>query len=482
MHRCIYGEALKEEIKLVNQKKEQASNMRITLNQTFPLTIKRLGINGEGVGYFKRQVVFVPGALPGEEIVVEATKVLPKFAEGKIRKIRIASKERVTPPCPVYEECGGCQLQHLSYNGQLDGKRDILIQSLERHTKWDPSQMTIHPTLGMNDPWRYRNKSQFQVSEKNGKVIAGLYELNSHKLINIPECIVQHPATTKATNVVKQILQDLRISPYNEKSKKGIVRTIVTRVGVETGEVQVALVTANKELPKKELFLAEMKNRLPEVVSIIQNVNDRNTSLIFGDETILLAGKEAIKEKLQEYTYELSARAFFQLNPSQTVKLYNEAKKAADLTGKEKVVDAYCGVGTIGLWLSQGAHEIRGMDIIEESIQDARQNAENKGLKNTTYEVGTAEKWLAKWQAEGFKPDVIVVDPPRTGLGESLIHSIKQAKPSKVVYISCNPSTLAKDLTLLSSLYNISYIQPVDMFPQTAQVESVTQLVLKVSN
>lgn len=458
--------------------KEQTAKVQV--KQTFPLTIKRLGINGEGVGYFKKQVVFVPGALPGEEVVVEATKVQPKYAEAKIKKIRKRSEFRVQPQCPVYEECGGCQLQHLSYDGQLKEKRDIVIQALERHTRLQTDELDIRETIGMDNPWNYRNKSQFQVGQKDGQILAGLYGMNSHHLINIDQCVVQHPKTNKAIGTVKKVLQKLQIPIYNEKSRKGIVRTIVARVGVQTGELQIVLITAKKELPKKEQFVEEIKKRLPEVKSVMQNINGEKTSLIFGNETVHLAGNDFIQETLGDLSFELSARTFFQLNPEQTVKLYNEAKKAAALTGKEKVVDAYCGVGTIGLWVADGAAEVRGMDVIRESIQDAKKNAARHGISHAKYVTGKAETILPKWTKEGWVPDVIIVDPPRTGLDEQLLRTILKVKPKKVVYVSCNPSTLAKDIDVLSKKYKVNYIQPVDMFPQTSNVEVVTRLELKM--
>lgn len=458
-------------------KKEKT--LLIKEKQQFPLTIKRLGINGEGVGYFKKQVVFVPGALPGEEVVVEVTKAHPKYAEAIVKKVRKRSEHRVKAPCIVYEQCGGCQLQHLEYSQQLKEKRDILIQALERHTRFKIEEMDIRETIGMDNPWHYRNKSQFQLGEDHGKVIAGMYSIDSHRLINIPECIVQQPVTNKVTNVVKQILADFKVPIYNEKTRKGIVRTIVTRVGVETGQVQIMLVTAKKELPRKDVIISEIKKRLPEVVSIMQNINPKKTSIILGDETIHLSGENIVEERLEEFTYELSARAFFQLNPVQTVKLYNQVKEAAGLTGKEKIVDAYCGVGTIGLWLADGAEEIRGMDIIPEGIEDAKKNAKKHGVGNAHYFTGKAEELMPKWVKEGWQPDVVVVDPPRTGCDSKFLETILKVNPKKFVYVSCNPSTLAKDLQVLSSKYKVEYLQPVDMFPQTAHVESVTQLLLK---
>ncbi|WP_071396132.1 23S rRNA (uracil(1939)-C(5))-methyltransferase RlmD [Bacillus tuaregi] len=452
---------------------QKAQDVKIELNQTFPLTIKRIGINGEGVGYFKRKVVFVPGALPGEEVVVEAIKVHPKFTEAKIKSIRKKSEFRVEPLCPVYEECGGCQLQHLRYDQQLKEKRDIVIQSFERHAKLQMEQIDIKETLGMENPWNYRNKSQFQVANKDGKVLAGLYGMNSHSLIHIDQCTVQHPKTNKAIGTVRKVLQKLEIPIYNERTGKGVVRTIVARVGIQTGELQIVLITAKSELPKKEQLIEEIKKRLPNVKSIMQNINGQKTSLIFGEKTVNLEGKEFIQETLGDLNFELSARTFFQLNPEQTVNLYNEVKKAAELTGTEKVVDAYCGVGTIGLWVADKAAEIRGMDVIPESIEDAKKNAARHGIKHAKYVTGKAEVILPKWAKEGWKPDVIIVDPPRTGLDHELLKTILTIKPKKLIYVSCNPSTLAKDIHVLTAKYKVEYIQPVDMFPQTSHVECV---------
>ncbi|MGE7675313.1 23S rRNA (uracil(1939)-C(5))-methyltransferase RlmD [Lysinibacillus sp. NPDC094403] len=449
------------------------------VGQKFPLTIKRLGINGEGVGFYKRNVVFVKGAIPGEEITAQVTKTQRNFAEAEILNIRKASKYRQEAPCPVYNECGGCQLQHMTYEKQLIEKRDIVVQALERYAKPLANAVEVRKTLGMDNPWNYRNKSQYQVRKEGKRVYAGLFAEGSNKLLNINDCLVQHPITSKITVATRKILQKLNITIYDGRSLDGLVRTIVVRTGIRTDETQVVLVTTRKEIPHLAELIARIKKIDPSIVSIAQNINREKTSLIFGDETIVLDGKETIHEELGELAFDLSARAFFQLNPTQTVHLYDEIKKAAALTGKETVVDAYCGVGTIGLWLADKAKEVRGMDVIPESIQDARKNARNHGFKHTKYAVGTAESVLAKWRKEGFTPDVITVDPPRTGLAPEFIRTVLKLKPKRFVYTSCNPSTLAKDLNELSKLYDVEYIQPVDMFAQTAQVECVAKLVLK---
>lgn len=446
--------------------------------KTVLVTIKRLGINGEGVGFYKKKIIFIPGALPNEEVFVRITKEHPKFLEGELVRVKTKSNERIKPACTIYEKCGGCQLQHMTYAAQLKAKKDIVKQAFERYTSI--KNLPIHDTIGMDEPWNYRNKSQLQIGEKKGNYMAGLYAAKSHQLIELTNCPVQHPDTNKVTEKVKRILQQLRIPVYKERTHSGIVRTVVVRTSFYTKEVQVVIVTATKILPKKEKIITEITRQLPNVTSIVQNINTEKTSVIFGNETIVLAGNETITEKLGSFSFDLSARAFFQLNPVQTVTLYNEAKKVAQLTGNEKVVDAYCGVGTIGLWLADGAKEVRGMDVIKESVMDAQENMKKHGVEHATYVVGKAETWLPKWKKEGFDPDVIVVDPPRTGCDKTFLQTVIDMNPKRFVYVSCNPSTLAKDVDyLMKRGFELKSVQPVDMFPQTAHVECVSQIVLK---
>ncbi|GED67730.1 tRNA (uracil-5-)-methyltransferase [Brevibacillus reuszeri] len=450
---------------------------KLTVGQQMTLTIKSLGINGEGIGYFKRKIVFVDKALPGEVIHAQVTEVKEKYATARLLKVVEKSPARTKAPCPVYEECGGCSLQHMDYKAQLASKQELVLESLRKYARLETPP--VAPTIGMDNPWGYRNKAQFQVGKRDGKLVAGLYQTGTHQLVDLETCQVQHEATTAIVRTAKQVIQELGIPVYEERKRTGVIRTVVARVAFATGETQLTLVTATNEIPRVKELVMELRSRLPELVSIVQNVNAQKTSVIFGDTTRELWGRPYIAEKLGELSFDLSARAFFQLNPEQTHKLYDEVKKAAGLTGSELLLDLYCGTGTISLWLAPFAREVRGIELIPEAVEDARKNAERNQAANAQFHVGRAEVLMPKWAKQGVKPDVVVVDPPRTGLDDALIRSLLEVMPKKIVYVSCNPSTLAKDIGKLLAKYELKHVQPVDMFPHTAHVECVSLLKLK---
>ncbi|AVK63860.1 23S rRNA (uracil(1939)-C(5))-methyltransferase RlmD [Lactobacillus sp. CBA3606] len=447
----------------------------VQLGQRFPLTIHRLGINGEGIGYYKHVITFVKGALPDEVVVAEVTAVHPRYLEAKIHKLRQASPDRVAPRDAYAGHVGGFELEHLAYPAQLRFKQDLIRQALEKYRPADYQHYDVRPTIGMENPYGYRNKAQFQVRVIDGHVAAGLYQENSHDLVDLPTCSVQMPVTMTVMRKIVQWLEELAVPIYDEASNSGIVKTIVVRAAAATDDVQLVLITNTPKLPKKHQLLMKIAAELPMVVSVMQNVNIGKTSLIWGDQTTLLAGKTTITEELDGLTFELSARAFFQLNPEQTQKLYSLTRTALDLAPHETLVDAYSGVGTIGLSLADVAYEVRGMDTIPAAVTDANENAKRNHITNAQYTVGAAETLLPQWLASGFEPDAMVVDPPRTGLDDVLLDTILQSAPEKLVYISCNPSTLAQDLRQLTRGYQVDYIQSIDMFPQTARCEAVVR-------
>lgn len=442
------------------------------------VTIKRIGINGEGVGYYKRKAVFVQGALPCEVVKVKVTRAEAGYLNASIVEIEKKSPDRRQPPCPVYEECGGCQLQHMTYEAQLRAKEELVREAFQRYAGIE--KLPMRPILGMDNPWGYRNKAQLQTGRLGEDIVTGLYAAGSHRLVDITGCEVQHPAVNEVIDGAKAVLKELNIPIYNERTREGAVRTIVARVGQASGVVQLTLITAVDRLPDARRLVQRLREKLPMVKTIAQNVNKGKSPLIFGERTTVLWGEERLEETLGDVRFSLSPRAFFQLNPEQTVKLYNAAKEAAGLTGEELVVDAYCGTGTIGMWLASGAREVRGIELIPEAVCDARDNAKASGIDNARFFEGRAEELLPQWVAQGVRPDVVVVDPPRTGCELPLLQAIGKARPKRLVYVSCNPSTLAKDCkVLLDGGYRLEWVQPVDMFPQTSHVECCSLLVRK---
>lgn len=456
----------------------KGSAIQLRKGQVIVLPIRRLGINGEGVGHYEKQVVFVDGAIPGERVLVRVTKVERHFARAKLLRIQKRSAYRVKPPCPIYESCGGCQLQHIDSRLQRRLKRELVEEALRRYTGL--TEIPIETTVMMEEPWKYRNKAQLPLKKIGNQVAMGMFSAQSHHLVNMRDCLVQHPLINQTLEVARKIVERLGISIYDEKKHQGILRHLVARIAFATEEIQLVLVTRLSSFPQEKALVQEVQRHLPKVTSLVLNHNPDRTSRVFGEQSRLLWGKEKLEERLGNLSFLLSSRAFFQLNPIQTIKLYDEVKKVAQLTGKETVVDAYCGVGTIGLWLADQAKEVLGMDTIPEAIEDAKENAQRNGIKNASYYVGEAEKWLPRWVNEGKKLDVIIVDPPRTGLEKTLLDALVRVKAKRIVYVSCNPSTLAKDLRhLLQGGYALQRVVPLDMFPQTSHVECVALLTRK---
>lgn len=447
-------------------------------NKDYEIYIDGFGSMGEGIGKIDNFTVFVKGAVKGEKVKAKITKVNKNFAFGRVMEIVEKSKDRVEPICPAYKRCGGCQMQHLSYEAQLEFKKQKVIDCIERIGKIKMDSVTVHDTIGMEPPYYYRNKVQLPVGEKNGEVQIGFYAERSHEIINIDKCYIQFEAANGIIKLVKEWMNKFKIQGYDEETGKGTLRHIMIRKGFKTNQIMLVLVTVNEALPYKKELIESITQNIDGITGIIQNINRKKTNVILGDKEITLWGDKEIQDYIGEFKFNISSKSFFQVNPVQTEKLYAAALKYAGLTGNEVVFDAYCGTGTISLFLSQNAKMVYGVEIIPEAIENAKINATQNKVTNAEFIVGKSEEEIPKLIERGIKPEIVVVDPPRKGCEKVLLESIANAGPRTIVYVSCDPATLARDLGILSELgYEVKEVQPVDMFPATGHVETVVRIV-----
>ena len=445
-------------------------------NEYYDVKIESLTHDGLGVARVDGFPVFVANALVGEEINMKVTLVKKTYAFGRAVDYFVTSGERVKPECGIYKQCGGCQVQHLSYEGQLKMKHDTVVNHLKRIGHIEDAN--VLPTIGMQNPSRYRNKTQVPFGYADGKVVAGFYQKRSHEIINMQSCLIQTDISDQIVETMRQLCQELEIDPYNESLNLGVLRHVIVRVGFKTEEIMVTLVTRTHEIPNSELLIQRLVSKYPKIKSIAQNVNPKVTNVIFGDVTRILYGEPYIYDEMNGIRFAISPRSFYQVNPIQTETLYSKAVEYAQLSGNEIVFDAYCGIGTITLFLAQHAKQVYGVEIIPEAIEDAKMNARLNGFENTQFAVGKSEEIIPAWIENGIVPDVIVVDPPRKGCDRSLLDTMLEAAPDRIVYVSCDSSTLARDLrVLIDGGYKLEVVQPVDMFPQTAHIECVAKLV-----
>ena len=441
-------------------------------NQELLVDIISEGYQGEGIAKLQGFPIFIPGALRGEKVKIKIVKLTKNHGFGKLLDIVEPSEKRVTPVCSLYKRCGGCQLQHMSYQEQLVFKRNRVKDCLERIGKI--KEALIHDTLGMEESLRYRNKVQLPVGIEKGEPIIGFYAPRSHEIINLQQCYIQHEAGDDVVQLTKDWMKEFAISAYDEKTKTGILRHVMIRKGFKTGEVMVVLVTNTEKLPHKDEFIRMVTEKIAGVKSIIQNINNKATNVVLGLKNITLWGSDTITDYIGEFKFEISPLSFFQVNPYQTEVLYKKALEYADLSGEETVFDAYCGTGTISLFLAQKAKKVYGVEIIAEAIENAKKNARLNNINNAEFFVGEAEVIIPQLIKEGKKAEFVVVDPPRKGCEKSLIHAIADMQPNRVVYVSCDPATLARDLRIFEDLgYSTVEVQPVDMFAHTAHVETV---------
>ena len=444
----------------------------IKKNQEYIVDIIDNGFEGEGIAKIDNFTIFIPNAIKGEKIKILIVKVLSSHAFGKVIEIIKKSNKRVESDCDTYKRCGGCNLRHIEYEETLKMKQNAL-QSLVNKTL--NKKVQVEETLGMQNPYFYRNKAQYPVGiDKDGKPQIGVFANRTHEIIPIKKCFIQNEKSEELAKFVFNWIIKNNISIYDEKTRNGLVRHIVTKIGIKTNEIMCIIVINGDKIPKENELVKEILSNFPNVKTIVKNINTKNTNVIMGKENINLYGDGYIEDILGEYRFKISPLSFYQVNPIQAEKLYNIGVQAAKISKDDVVFDLYCGIGTISLFMSKYAKKVYGIEIVEEAVKDARENALKSNVENTEFIAGDVEEVLEELINEkNIIPDIVMVDPPRKGLDNKSIDNIIKICPKKLVYISCNPATLVRDLSKLEDVYEIQSIKPVDMFPFTSHVECV---------
>ena len=447
---------------------------QVRIHEAYTVAIRDLGVHGEGIGSVGGFTVFVPGALPGETVTAEITLLKKSYALGKLLSIEQESPFRVVPECSVYENCGGCQLSHLTYEGQLDIKYRRVKDVIERIA--GESGKLVRPVLPAAHPFAYRNKMAVPAGLVKGKSALGCYRQGSHDIIPVSSCAIQKEENNRLLRFARRFIEKYGISVYDEKTRKGSLRHVMGRVG-DGRKIMAVLVTASETLPEEERWIEEIQKELPEVVSLWHNIQSKPGNTILGAKIRHLWGRETLTASLCGLQFEVSPYSFFQVHKEQAEVLYEKALAYADLKGGETVIDAYCGTGTISLCLAKKAKRVIGIEIVKPAIEDAKENAKKNHMENTEFYAADAGKLMPQLYRKGLVPDVIVMDPVRAGCSEEVLKAAAGMNPKRIVYVSCNPATFARDAKILKSEgYEIKEIQPVDMFPQTMHVEAIVLL------
>ena len=451
----------------------------LSKDKMYVVDIVDIGQGGVGIGKYEGFTVFVEGGLIQDKVKVRINKSKKNYAVGDIVEIIEKSPFRVDRICSDdLKDSGGCQIQELDYNKQLELKTNEVKQVISRIGKLE--NVEIHETIGMQSPCRYRNKAQFPIQNINGSTAIGFYKKKSHDVIPTDMCVIQHDINDKIIKIIKTYIQAYNVSIYNETTHTGVLRHLVTKVGFTTNEVMVVLVANGTNLPHLNELASVLKENILGFKTLVLNVNKAKTNVILGKENKVIYGNGKINDYIGDLVFEISPLSFFQVNPVQTEVLYNKALEYAELKENDTVFDIYCGIGSISLFLAQKATKVYGIEIVEDAIKDAKINAKLNNLNNVEFYVGKAEEVVPKMYSEGKTANVVVVDPPRKGCDEKVLDTIVSMKPDRVVYVSCNPSTLARDLAYLDERgYKCVEIQPVDMFPHTMHVECCAKIVKK---
>ena len=450
-------------------------NVNLIVGDKIKLDIRKQGINGEGIGYHNKTLVFVAGAILKEQVYCEIIKVGKNFAEGKIIETIRVSKRRVTPPCKYYEDCGGCQLQHIDYLEQLKIKQSIIKQSLKKYTNLDVDQLDLKKTLGMGYTYKYRNKSQMPFRNTNFGLALGFYKPESNHFVYVDECLVHHDAINKINEGTLRLLRKYLFKAYDKSNKEGILFYLVTRYLEKTNSASVTFIV--REFDKKlDKVAKELMEQFPSVKSVSYSVSNPKSNLVISDKVHMISGNPWIEDMFGDLSVKISADAFHQLNTTQMEVLYDVILKAVGENPKSIVFDLYSGIGITSMLIAKQVKKVYGIDYSHASIKDAVENSRINKIENTVFVKGHVESEMPKLVKEGIKPDIVVLDPPRKGLAKHVVDALLKSLPKQIIYVSCNPSTLAKNISELNDKYDVLSIQPIDMFPNTASVESVTIL------
>mgnify|MGYP000708277539 FL=1 len=452
--------------------------MSIQKNQEYIVDIIDNGFEGEGIAKIDNFTIFIPGTIKGEKVRVLIVKVLSSHGFGKIVEIIEKSQARQDVDCNTYKRCGGCNLRHVKYEETLKMKQNA-VQSLVNKTL--KNKLQVRETVGMENPLHYRNKAQYPIGiNKQGEPVIGVFANRTHEVIPIDNCLIQNKKSEEIAKFIIEFIKEKNISIYDEKTGKGLVRHIVTKVGIKTGEIMCVIVINGHKIPNENELVENLKTKYPEIKAIVKNINMKNTNVILGQENINLYGNGYIEDILGEYKFKISPLSFYQVNPVQAEKLYDLGVSMAEITKNDIVFDLYCGIGTISLFMSKFAKKVYGIEIVEEAVKMAKENAQNNNVSNTEFFAGDVEIVLDDLiNNKGLKADVVMFDPPRKGLDKKSIDNILNIRPKKIVYISCNPATLIRDLADFENEYDIKTIIPVDMFPFTSHVECVAVMCIK---
>ncbi|MBP3707313.1 MAG: 23S rRNA (uracil(1939)-C(5))-methyltransferase RlmD [Clostridia bacterium] len=447
-------------------------------NEEYIVDIIDNGFEGEGIAKIDNYTIFIDGAIKGEKCKIVITKITSSHAFGRLLELISAAQCRCKPDCNTYKRCGGCNLRHIEYEETLNIKQDK-VQNLINKTL--ANRVQTSKTIGMGNPYNYRNKAVYPIGkDKLENIVFGVYAKRTHEIIPLQECQIQNEESYKIAKFVVEQMKKFGISAYNEKTKQGYVRHIITKVGIQTDEIMVVIVMNAKKMPHELTIANNIIDQFPNVKTVVKNINTQNTNVIMGQKNESIVGRGYITDVLGDFIFKISPMSFYQVNPIQAEALYNIAIENAKITKEDIVCDLYCGIGTIGIFASKFAKKVYGIEIVKQAIEDARTNANLNKINNIDFICGDVEEAFEELiKREKVKPNVVIVDPPRRGLDESTINNILNLKVERVIYISCNPATMVRDLKMMEEKYEIKRIQPVDMFPFTSHVECIAVLTLK---